>query len=191
MEHTELYFKEVIDIVLDMNLNKIDSLANILSKVRGRVFIIGVGGSAANASHMVNDLRKLCHIEAYAPTDNVSELSARTNDEGFETVFQSYLETSKFSQNDVLFVLSVGGGSQERNVSVNIIKAINYAKSQNGIVLGITGKSDGYLATNADEVVIVPSVNPDRITPHSEAFQAVVWHCLVSNPLLQKQKTKW
>jgi D-sedoheptulose 7-phosphate isomerase len=191
MEHTELYFKEVIDIALDMNLNKIDSLANILSKVRGRVFIIGVGGSAANASHMVNDLRKLCHIEAYAPTDNVSELSARTNDEGFETVFQSYLETSKFSQNDVLFVLSVGGGSQERNVSVNIIKAINYAKSQNGIVLGITGKSDGYLATNADEVVIVPSANPDRITPHSEAFQAVIWHCLVSNPILQKQKTKW
>lgn len=189
--HAEEYFKEVIDIALDINVNNIERLAEILSKIKGRVFVVGVGGSAGNASHMVNDLRKLCHIEAYAPTDNVSELSARTNDEGFETVFQAYLETSRFNQNDVLFVLSVGGGSLERNVSVNLIKAINYAKSQNGIVLGITGKADGYLASNADVVVIVPTIETSRVTPHSEAFQAVIWHCLVSNPILQKQKTKW
>ena len=140
---------------------------------------------------MVNDLRKLCGIETYAPTDNVSEFSARTNDEGFETVFQAYLETSRFNSKDVLFVLSVGGGNVQKNVSVNITKAINYAKTKGGAVLGITGRSDGYLAQNGDFVVVVPEVNSSRITPHSEAFQAVVWHCLVSNPKLQINKTKW
>ena len=140
---------------------------------------------------MVNDLRKLCGIEAYAPTDNVSELSARTNDEGFDTVFIEYLRTSRFTQGDTVIVLSVGGGSVERNVSVGLIKAIDYAHKMEGCVLSIVGKEDGYAATKSDLAVVVPPVNPDRITPHSEAFQAVVWHCVVSHPELQMRKTKW
>ena len=191
MNHSNMYFNEVSYIVENIDRNKIDDLAKALSSVEGRVFVIGVGGSAGNASHMVNDLRKLCNIEAYAPTDNVSELTARTNDEGFETVFVEYLKGSRFCYKDALFVLSVGGGNEEKNVSVNLINAIKYANQKTAQVFGIVGKSDGYAANYGDIVVVVPVACDERITPHSEAFQSVVWHCLVSHPILQKQKTKW
>lgn len=193
MKHTNEYFREVVDITNQINQENIECIANILSEFKrhGRVFVLGVGGSAANASHMVNDLRKLCGIEAYAPTDNVSELSARTNDEGFETVFLEYLKTSKFNENDCVFILSVGGGNKEKNVSVNLINAIDYAKVVGGTVLSIVGKLDGYAVHNSDVSVVIPALNEKRITPHSEAFQAVVWHCLVSHPILQINSTKW
>jgi D-sedoheptulose 7-phosphate isomerase len=191
MDHVNEYFNETSYIVENIDRQKIEQLADSLSRVEGRVFVIGVGGSAGNASHMVNDLRKLCHIEAYAPTDNVSELTARTNDEGFDTVFVEYLKGSRFSYKDALFVLSVGGGNEQNNVSVNLVNAIKFAKSKIAHVFGIVGRRDGYAAKYGDVVVVVPEANPDRVTPHSEGFQAIVWHCLVSHPKLQKQKTKW
>jgi len=194
MSFIDYYFKEVKEISRQIDYEDIESIINILEDTfnkDGRVFVIGVGGSATNASHLVNDLRKICRIEAYTPTDNVAELTARTNDEGFETVFDSYLEISKFDYNDVLFVLSVGGGNKEKNVSVNLIRAIEYAHLKHGSVVGIVGRSDGYTAKKADAVVVIPSINPDLITPHSEAFQAVVWHCIVSHPKLKKMPTKW
>jgi D-sedoheptulose 7-phosphate isomerase len=195
MTHTEEYFSEVARIGELIDKQKIESFANALRTTRdisnGRVFVLGVGGSAGNASHMVNDLRKLCSIEAYAPTDNVSELTARTNDEGFDTLFIEYLRTSRFNSNDTIVVLSVGGGDKERNVSVGLINAIDYAHRMEGCILSIVGKEDGYAAKHSDIAIVVPPVNPDRITPHSEAFQAVVWHCVVSNPVLQMRKTKW
>lgn len=193
MEHLETYFNEVKLIADQIDKVAIENLANSLAyvkQVKGRVFILGIGGSAANASHMVNDLRKLCGIEAYCPTDNVSEFSARTNDDGFESVFEKYLEISNFNQYDAIFILSVGGGNKEKNVSVNLIRAIDYVKMKKGMVIGIVGKPDGYAAQNG-QCVVVPIVSTDRITPHSEAFQAVVWHSLVSHPKLQVQKTKW
>jgi D-sedoheptulose 7-phosphate isomerase len=188
------YFNEVQEIAKKMPVENVNDLVYALTAVRnggGRVFVLGVGGSAGNASHMVNDLRKLCGIEAYAPTDNVSELTARTNDEGFETIFEGYLKVSKFNSNDAILILSVGGGNKEKNVSVGLINAIDYAKSQNGLVLGIVGKPDGYTAQVGHCVVVVPSVHPDRVTPHSEAFQAVIWHGIVSHPDLQINATKW
>jgi D-sedoheptulose 7-phosphate isomerase len=195
MEHVHTYFEEVMDIAYDIDKQKIESFAHALRSTRdisyGRVFVLGVGGSAGNASHMVNDLRKLCGIEAYAPTDNTSELTARTNDEGFDTVFVEYLKISKFTNNDTIVILSVGGGDKERNVSVGLINAIDYANKMEGCVLSIVGKADGYAATKSDLAIVVPPVNPNRITPHSEAFQAVVWHCVVSHPDLQLRKTKW
>lgn len=189
--HCNDYFNEVSYIVENINREKIEELADRLSWFEGRLFVLGIGGSAGNASHMVNDIRKLCKIEAYAPTDNVSELTARTNDEGFDTVFVEYLKTSYFCHKDALFVLSVGGGNEEKNVSVNLIKAIQYANQKSGQVFGIVGKEDGYTAQYGDVVVVVPVANPDRVTPHSEAFQSVIWHCLVSHPKLQKNNTKW
>lgn len=195
MNFCEQYFNEVAEIAKSIDLVKVETLVNTLTTTRdlteGRVFILGVGGSAGNASHMVNDLRKLCGIEAYAPTDNVSELTARTNDEGFDTIFEEYLRVSRFNYKDTIFILSVGGGDEDRNVSVGIIKAIKYANSKDGTVIGIVGKADGYTAKTADACVVVPLVEPSRITPHSEAFQAVVWHCIVSHPNLQVNKTKW
>jgi len=194
MSFADKFFNEVIDIANGLNKNKVEKLVTELAKVvsnNGRVFILGVGGSAGNASHMVNDFRKLCNIECYAPTDNVSELSARTNDEGFDTVFEEYLRVSKFNNKDAIFVLSVGGGNKEKNVSVGLIKAIDHAIAAGGTVLGIVGKPDGYTAKNANAVVVVPIIEPTRVTPHSEAFQAVVWHCIVSHPKLQINKTKW
>jgi len=194
MSFSDSFFNEVVDIANTLNKNDVENLVDHLvevKKIGGRVFILGVGGSAGNASHMVNDLRKLCRIEAYAPTDNVSELSARTNDEGFDTVFDEYLKVSKFDHTDSIFILSVGGGNKEKNVSVGLIKAIDYVKSVQGTVLGIVGKADGYTAEQAHSVVVVPVVQPKRITPHSEAFQAVVWHCIVSHPKLQVVQTKW
>jgi D-sedoheptulose 7-phosphate isomerase len=194
MSFADTYFNEVTQIAETIDKEMIEWIIEELEIVKnqdGRVFVLGVGGSAGNASHMVNDLRKLCGIEAYCPTDNVPELTARTNDEGFDTFFEEYLKVSKFSHNDALFILSVGGGDADRNVSVGLIKAIRYAKKQHSSILSIVGKKDGYTATNTELCVVVPQIAPERITPHSEAFQAVVWHCIVSHPKLQINKTKW
>ena len=152
---------------------------------------MGVGGSAGNASHAVNDFRKLCAIEAYAPTDNVSELTARTNDEGWGTIFDGWLKISNIKKNDALFILSVGGGNLEKNVSPGIVNAIDLAKHEGAKVLGVVGRDGGYAGKKGDCVIVVPTVNDQRITPHTEAFHAVVWHCLVSNPILQVKATKW
>jgi D-sedoheptulose 7-phosphate isomerase len=195
MDFVEQYFKEVVAIAESVFINKIKEAVNVLRTTRdiseGRVFVLGVGGSAGNASHMVNDLRKLCGIEAYCPTDNVPELTARTNDEGFDTVFEEYLRVSRFNNKDTIFVLSVGGGDEERNVSVGLIKAIKYAKAKEGTVISIVGRDNGYAALNSDTTIFVPALEPKRITPHSEAFQAVIWHCIISHPDLQINKTKW
>lgn len=157
----------------------------------GRLFILGVGGSAANASHAVNDFRKLCGIDAYAPTDNVSELTARTNDDGWESVFAGWLRVSRLSSSDALLIFSVGGGNEEKNVSVNLIRAIQYAKTMGAKVYGIVGRDGGYTKAHADLVVHIPTVDEALVTPLAEAFQAVVWHALVSHSALQKQKAKW
>ena len=157
----------------------------------GRLFFLGVGGSAANCSHAVNDFRKLCGIESYSPADNVAELTARTNDEGWDTVFSGWLEVSRLSERDAIFIFSVGGGDVDRNISPNIVKAIDLAKSRRAKVFGVVGKSTGYTARTGDAVVVIPEVNSERVTPYSEAFQAVVWHCLVSHPALQVKQTKW
>ncbi len=192
--HSKDFIGEAAEICAQLDTARIEELADELVALRereGRLFILGVGGSAGNASHAVNDFRKLCGIETYTPTDNVSELTARTNDEGWETVFSGWLETSHLRSSDALLILSVGGGDAERNVSVNMISAIKLAKSRGASVFGIVGKDTGYTALNGDLTLVIPAVNSDRITPLSEAFQAVVWHGLVSNPKLQQRATKW
>jgi D-sedoheptulose 7-phosphate isomerase len=194
MSHTKNYFSEVIEITQQIDIDAIDKMAKGLSELRaqgGRLFFLGVGGSAANCSHAVNDFRKLCGIEAYAPVDNVSELTARTNDEGWDTVFSGWLKVSKANQHDAIFVFSVGGGNLERNVSPNIVSALKLAKERGLKIFGVVGRDGGYTKQVGDCVVVVPTVHADRITPHAEAFQGVVWHCLVSNPLLQQVATKW
>jgi D-sedoheptulose 7-phosphate isomerase len=177
-----------------IEFSRIEALAVALSAVRergGRLFMLGVGGSAGNCSHAVNDFRKLCGIEAYSPADNVSELTARANDEGWETIFAGWLEVSRLSERDAIFVLSVGGGDVERNVSINLVRAVEFARARGAKVFGIVGKETGYTARYGDVVVVIPEVKAEWITPLSEAFQAVVWHCLVSHPALQVRKTKW
>jgi D-sedoheptulose 7-phosphate isomerase len=194
MTHSADFLAESGRICATIDTARVELLANELAGLRergGRLFILGAGGSAGNSSHAVNDFRRLCGIEAYSPVDNVSELTARTNDEGWETVFTGWLEISKLNNRDALLIFSVGGGDVERNVSANIVKAIDLAKSRRAKVYGIVGKSGGYTARNGDVVVVVPEINVERVTPHSEAFQAVVWHCLVSNPVLQTKRTKW
>lgn len=194
MNHTRSFFDEVSDIAKSIDCTMVDQLAAELVRLRsngGRLFLLGVGGSAANCSHATNDFRKLCGIEAYTPLDNVAELTARTNDEGWEGVFVGWLEASRAREGDALLILSVGGGDAEHNVSVNLVKAIHFARERRLRVLGIVGRANGYTAQSGDVVVVVPSVNPARLTPHSESFQAVVWHCLVSNPILQLRPTKW
>lgn len=194
MTHSKQFMKEVGEISTVLSVEGVEQLAHSLHEMRekkGRLFVLGVGGSAANCSHAVNDFRKLCGIEAYAPTDNVSELTARTNDEGWETVFSQWLKVSQARENDALLVLSVGGGNSEKKVSVNLIKAIDEAKLRGLKIFGIVGRDGGYTKEKGDCVVVIPTVNSDRITPHAEAFQAVVWHCLVSHPILQKMATKW
>jgi len=194
MEHTKTFFSEVTDIARQINIEAIEQMAQELAELRargGRLFFLGVGGSAGNCSHAVNDFRKLCGIEAYAPVDNVSELTARTNDEGWDTVFSGWLKVSKANKDDAIFVLSVGGGNLERNVSPNIVSALKFAKERGLKVFGVVGRDGGYTKQVGDCVVIVPTVHADRITPHAEAFQGVVWHCLVSNPVLQQAATKW
>ena len=194
MSHASTYFDEVASIASSIDLDAVENLAADLGALRersGRLFFLGVGGSAANCSHAVNDFRKLCGIETYAPTDNVSELTARTNDEGWNTVFSAWLGTSNAGEKDAVFVLSVGGGNAEKNVSVNIVEALKVAKSRGLKIFGIVGRDGGYTKQVGDTVVVVPTVNEARVTPHAEAFQAVVWHCLVSHPTLQRVGTKW
>jgi D-sedoheptulose 7-phosphate isomerase len=188
------FLAEVQEIAGRLDAAAIEKMVTVLAKVRqrsGRLFVLGVGGSAANASHAVNDFRKLVGIETYAPTDNVSELTARVNDEGWPTVFAAWLKVSHLQARDAVMVFSVGGGSVERNVSPNIVAALDYAKSVGASVLGIVGRDGGYTARVADVCVLIPTVHPDRITPHAEAFQGVVWHLLVSHPELQQAVTKW
>lgn len=194
MDHVFSYFQQVGEIAQRIDHAGIDEIARALVALRdrgGRLFLLGVGGSAANCAHACNDFRKLCGIETYAPTDNVSELTARTNDEGWETVFTGWLKVSKLSKNDAILVFSVGGGNAERNVSVNLVRALDLAKSSGATVLGIVGRDGGYTAKVGDAVVVIPTVDEKLVTPHAEAFQAVVWHCLVSHPKLQIQSTKW
>ena len=194
MSFTQTYLEETQKVVAELNVAAIETVVDELACVRergGRLFILGVGGSAANASHAVNDFRKICGFEAYAPTDNVSELTARTNDEGWDGVFASWLQVSKLRTGDCIFVLSVGGGNLEKNVSLNLVRAVAYAKEVGAKVIGIVGRDGGYTATVADACVIVPTVNATHTTPHAEAFQAVVWHLLVSHPSLKAAETKW
>ncbi len=194
MSFTRQFLSEARDIIDRLDEEQIERTALLLATTRargGRLFILGVGGSAANASHAVNDFRKIAGIEAYAPTDNVSELTARTNDEGWATVFESWLRGSRLRRGDAVLVFSVGGGNLERNVSPNLIKALEYAKSLGATILGVVGRDGGYTAQVADACVIVPTVNAVHTTPHTEAFQAVVWHLLVSHPEVKQAETKW
>lgn len=188
------FFEEAQAVARQIDASKVEALADGLAdlkKRQGRLFILGVGGSAGNAGHAVNDFRKLCEIEAYAPTDNVSELSARANDEGWDSVFSGWLKVSRLGKNDALLIFSVGGGNAKKNVSRNLVSAIDLAQSVGAKVFGIVGRADGYTHEKADVCVLIPQAHEHRVTPHSEAFQAVVWHCLVSHPKLQQNKTKW
>jgi D-sedoheptulose 7-phosphate isomerase len=192
--HSESFFSAAAEICAAVPKVDVERLTEQLVALRergGRLFLIGVGGSAGNCSHATNDFRKLCGIQAYAPVDNVSELTARANDEGWETIFSGWLEISRLDDKDAILVFSVGGGDIARNVSVNIVRAIDYAKSKGAKVFGIVGRGTGYTAQTADVCVVVPSPRPEWVTPLSEAFQAVVWHCIVSNPKLQVKSTKW
>jgi D-sedoheptulose 7-phosphate isomerase len=194
MSFTRQFLAEAKDILDRLDAEQIERTAALLAETRsrgGRLFILGVGGSAANASHAVNDFRKIAGLEAYAPTDNVSELTARTNDEGWATVFESWLRGSRLRRHDTLLVFSVGGGNLEKNVSPNLVKALQYAKEVGATILGVVGRDGGYTAKTADACVIVPTVNPVHTTPHAEAFQAVVWHLLVSHPRVKQAETKW
>jgi D-sedoheptulose 7-phosphate isomerase len=194
MTYTNQHLAEATQILQQIDHAAIEKMADVLAGVRargGRLFFLGVGGSAGNCGHAVNDFRKLAGFEAYAPTDNVSELTARTNDEGWETVFVAWLKGSRLRKEDGVFVFSVGGGSLEKNISPNLVKALQYARESDAAIVGVVGRDGGYTATVADACVIVPTVNPDTVTPHSEAFQAVVWHLLVSHPKLKANATKW
>ncbi len=194
MSYTRQHLDEVGTIIQKLDESAIERVVEALRTARdrgGRLFILGVGGSAANASHAVNDFRKICGFEAYAPTDNVSELTARTNDEGWPSVFVEWLKGSRLNRNDAVLVFSVGGGNLEKNVSPNLVSAVQLAKEVGAMVLGIVGRDGGYTAKVANACVIVPTVNPSNVTPHSEAFQAVVWHLFVSHPRLKIQQTKW
>lgn len=194
MSYAAQHLAEAGEIINKLDPAAIEKMAEVLVSLRGnqgRLFFLGVGGSAGNASHAVNDFRKIVGIETYAPTDNVSELTARTNDEGWDTIFAEWLKVSHISKQDAIFILSVGGGNLEKNISPNLVKAIDLAKSVGAKVLGIVGRDGGYTAKMADAYALVPTVNPDNITPHSEAFQAVIWHLLVSHPSLKARQTKW
>jgi D-sedoheptulose 7-phosphate isomerase len=194
MNYTQQHLNEAADIIRKMDIAAIEKMADLLATIKrdgGRLFFLGVGGSAGNCSHAVNDFRKIVGIESYAPTDNVSELTARTNDEGWATVFVEWLKTSKLSARDAVFIFSVGGGSLEKNISPNLVLALQHAKTVGAKVTGVVGRDGGYTAQVADACVIVPTVNSETITPHSEAFQAVVWHLLVSHPKLKANQTKW
>jgi D-sedoheptulose 7-phosphate isomerase len=186
--------EEAAHIIQQIDRTVIERMIEILVGVRergGRLFFLGVGGSAGNCGHAVNDFRKLAGFEAYAPTDNVSELTARTNDEGWDTVFAAWLRGSRLRKEDAIFVLSVGGGNLEKNISPNLVRALQLAREVGAAIVGVVGRDGGYTATVADACVIVPTVNPETVTPHSEAFQAVVWHLLVSHPALKANTTKW
>lgn len=194
MSFSEKHLNESLEITRQINSEVVEAIVKLLADVKsskGRLFVLGVGGSAANASHAVNDFRKLADIEAYAPTDNIAEITARTNDEGWGGVFSGWLKVSKLNSKDCLFILSVGGGDKDKNVSPNLIEAIDLAKEVGARVTGIVGRDGGYTALNANVCLIVPTVNPDTVTPHAESFQAVIWHLLVSHPKLKTNSTKW
>lgn len=194
MIYTQQYLNEAIAILQQMDNAAIEKMVELLAVIKrlgGRIFFLGLGGSAANCSHAVNDFRKIVGIEAYSPTDNVSELTARINDEGWGTIFVEWLKISKLRENDAVFVLSVGGGDIEKNISPNLVLALQYTKVIGAKILGVVGRDGGYTAQVADACIIVPTVNPKTITPHTEAFQAVIWHLLVSHPKLQTNQTKW
>jgi D-sedoheptulose 7-phosphate isomerase len=194
MSFSEQFLSEVQAIAGQLKPDVLERMASLLAQVRqdgGRLFILGVGGSAANASHAVNDFRKIVGIETYAPTDNVSELTARTNDEGWATIFESWLRVSRLRKEDAVLVLSVGGGNIEKQISPNLVSALQYARTVGAKILGIVGRDGGFTATVADVCVVIPTVNSTHVTPHSEAFQAVVWHLLVSHPALKSQQTRW
>jgi D-sedoheptulose 7-phosphate isomerase len=194
MNYAQYHLDEASRILSQLDVAVIERMAGLLAELRargGRLFFLGVGGSAANCSHAVNDFRKLAGIEAYAPTDNVSELTARTNDDGWAGVFVEWLKTSRLRASDMIFVFSVGGGNLEKNISPNLVAALEYAREVGAQVLGVVGRDGGYTAQVADACVIVPTVNPETVTPHTEAFQAVVWHLLVSHPALKAAPTKW
>ena len=193
-KYVDLYMKEVIEISKAIDKNQIDKMINVISEVavnKGRIFFIGVGGGAGNAAHAVNDFRKIANIESYSPTDNVSELTARINDDGWESSYTKWLQVSNLNENDVLFIFSVGGGNLEKNISTNIVESIKLAQKKNSKVIGVVGRDGGYTAQISDACVIIPTVNPNTITPHTEAFQAVVWHLIVSHPDLKKNEMKW
>lgn len=194
MGFADQFLLEAQQVIARIDKDAVERVAVLIADTRkrqGRLFILGVGGGAANASHAVNDFRKLVGIEAYAPTDNVSELTARTNDEGWSSVFVEWLKTSHLSEKDLILVFSVGGGNVEKNVSPNLVSALQHAKQVGAKVCGIVGRDGGYTAQTADACVLIPTVDPARITPHTEAFQAVIWHLLVSHPLLKHAQTKW
>ncbi len=194
MSFSKEHLEETIRITEKISVEKIEEMVENLLAVKnsgGRLFVLGVGGSAANSSHAVNDFRKLADIEAYSPTDNVAEITARTNDEGWSTVFSGWLKVSKLNSKDCLLILSVGGGDKERNISQNLVEAIDYAKSKGALILGIVGRDGGYTARHADTCVVIPTVNLNSVTPHSESFQAVIWHLMVSHPKLKSNSTKW
>jgi D-sedoheptulose 7-phosphate isomerase len=194
MSYSQDHLDETASITKAIKPEIIEEMVKLLVDVKstgGRLFVLGVGGSAANAGHAVNDFRKLAGIETYAPTDNVAELTARTNDEGWQTVFSGWLKVSKLNSKDCLFILSVGGGNKEKNVSPNLIEAIDLAKEVGARVTGIVGRDGGYTALNADVCLVVPTVNPNTVTPHSESFQTVIWHLIVSHPALKSNPTKW
>lgn len=192
--HSKKFFSEVVEIAERIDCDAVEAIVSGLWTVRengGRLFLLGVGGSAGNCSHAVNDFRKLCGFDASSPIDNVSELTARANDEGWDTIFSAWLEVSRANEKDAILIFSVGGGDKERGVSTNIVSAIDFAKERGLKIYGIVGRGTGHTAKHADAVVIVPEPNPAHVTPHSEAFQAVVWHCIVSHPDLQVRATKW
>lgn len=194
MNHIERYLGEAQKIIESIDQSALQEIVKSLIELRqqgGRLFFLGVGGGAANASHAVNDFRKICGIEAYAPTDNVSELTARTNDNGWQSVFIDWLRGSKLSSADAVFVLSVGGGNLEKNISVNLIRALDYAKEMRAKIFGIVGRDGGYTAKVADVCLIVPTVNPETVTPHTESFQSVILHLIVSHPALKASEMKW
>lgn len=194
MSYAQQHLNEAVEIIRKMDEAAIEKMVDLLATVKaegGRIFFLGVGGSAGNCSHAVNDFRKIVGIESYAPTDNVSELTARTNDEGWATIFVEWLKISKLMKKDAIFIFSVGGGNLEKNISPNLVEALKFAKTVGSKITGVVGRDGGYTAQVADACVIVPTVNSENITPHSEAFQAVVWHLLVSHPKLKAHQTKW
>jgi D-sedoheptulose 7-phosphate isomerase len=194
VSYSKQHLDESVEITKAINPETIEKIVDLLVEVKangGRLFVLGVGGSAANAGHAVNDFRKLAGIETYAPTDNVAELTARTNDEGWHTVFSGWLKVSKLNSKDCIFILSVGGGNKENHVSPNLIEAIDFAKEVGARVTGIVGRDGGYTAQKADVCLVVPTVNPSTVTPHSESFQTIVWHLMVSHPKLKSNPTKW
>jgi D-sedoheptulose 7-phosphate isomerase len=193
-DYTNQYYEEAVEIARQIDRSQVNAMVEILYKLRkerGRLFILGVGGSAGNAGHAVNDFRKICNVEAYAPTDNVSELTARTNDDGWASVFSNWLLVSRISAKDAVMIFSVGGGNMEKNISPNLVEALKLAKSVGAKIIGVVGRDGGYTKQVADACVVVPTMSPGTVTPHTEAFQAVVWHGIVSHPKLQANPMKW